>query len=351
MLPNQSPDFDPEDPVFSEIGFQYGMEISHARRHRKVWQLDTSAGPKYLKQTGLLPADLRFILEVSEHLKRHSFPQISRFLLTRSGEPFALIQDKIYVVTDWFFGTELDFRILMDVKQAAAFLAAFHICSRGFEPSQAGYRTVWLDWPEKLENRLKELVEFRKNAWAEKETSAFSRLFLRYFEPFYRQANLSYQRFLASPYPQVARETAKMRCFCHHDYSGRNLIRTYDNHLILVDFDYCLRDIRVHDLINLLIRNLKHNNWETGLSRFILSEYHRVYPLTPEELEVIHVLICWPQDFWQVGLQYYREKLPWPERRFLKKLERKIDQRFHKSKFLTEFPKDNGIYAWRDKFV
>jgi Ser/Thr protein kinase RdoA (MazF antagonist) len=332
MLADRTRGFDPDDPVFVEIGFQYDIKIYNARRHRKVWQLDTSAGPKYLKQTGLHPADLRFIQDALEHLKRRSFNCIPLFRAAKSGEPFAVVQEKLYTVTDWYLGTELDFRILMDVRKAAAFLAAFHLKSRNFEPAQAGYRTVWYDWPEKLAGRIGELVEFRKLAWAEKETSAFSRLFLRY-------------------YPQVARDAAASGGFCHHDFSGRNLIRSYDSRLILVDFDYCLRDIRIHDLLNLLIRNLKHNYWETGLSRFILSEYHRVYTLTPEELELIYVLLCWPQDFWQVGLQYYREKLPWPERRFLKKLERKIDQRFHKEKFLAEFPGHNGIYYWRENPV
>jgi CotS family spore coat protein len=351
MLVNRTPGFDPDDPVFTEIGFQYDIEIYNARRHRKVWQLDTSAGPKYLKQTGLLPADLRFIQEALKHLERRRFNCIPLFLPAKSGEPFAAVQEKLYTVTNWYLGTELDFRLLMDVKQAAAFLGVFHLKSRGFSPGQAGYRTVWHNWPEKLAGRIEDLAEFRKTAWAEKETSAFSRLFLRYFEPFYRQANLSYQRLLISNYPHVARDAAATGGFCHHDFSGRNLIRTYDNRLILVDFDYCLRDIRIHDLINLLIRNLKHNYWEPGLSRFILSEYHRVYPLTPEELEVIYVLLCWPQEFWQVGLQYYREKLPWPEGRFLKKLERKVDQRFDKKKFLAEFPGHNGIYSWREKAV
>jgi CotS family spore coat protein len=351
MLANRTPGLAPDDPVFTEIGLQYDIRIYSARRHRKVWQLNTSAGPKYLKQTGLHPADLRFIREALEHLKRHRFTRIPLFLPAKSGEPFAVVQDRLYTLTDWYLGMELDYRILMDVRQAAAFLAVFHLKSRGFEPVQAGYRTVWHDWPEKLAGRIRDLTEFRKIAWAEKETSAFSRLFLRYFEPFYRQANLSYQRFLTSPYPDVARDAAVTGGFCHHDFSGRNLIRTYDNRLILVDFDYCLRDIRIHDLINLLIRNLKHNYWEPGLSRFILSEYHRAYPLTPKELEVLYVLLCWPQEFWQVGLQYYREKLPWPEGRFLKKLEHKIDQRFQKEKFLAEFPGHNGIYHWRENSV
>jgi hypothetical protein len=108
MLANRTHGFYPDDPVFTEIGLQYDMEIYNAHRHRKVWQLDTSAGPKYLKQTGLHPADLRFIQEALEHLERHCFNCIPLFLEAKSGEPFAVVQEKLYTVTDWYLGSDLD---------------------------------------------------------------------------------------------------------------------------------------------------------------------------------------------------------------------------------------------------
>lgn len=323
---------------------KFGLQFKACKPYRKVWRVETDAGFKYLKKSKLSREEIWFIDEAHKYLYQRSFDNIPLLVWSKFSEPFVSETDGLYVATDWYFGSELDFGILMDLKQAARFLAEFHLKSAGFQPSHTNeQRTCWLNWPCKLEQRLEQLQEFRRLATMEKETSAFSRLFLRNFEPYYRQAISSYQALLSSSYSEVAQTAFRNLSFCHHDYSGRNLLRTYHNRLLLVDFDYCLLDLRIHDLINLMVRNLKHNNWRQELCDFILSEYQVISKLTPEEFEVIYILLCWPQEFWQVGLQYYYEKLPWPKERFIKKLRHKIEYRAVRNKFLTEFPKRYGV--------
>jgi CotS family spore coat protein len=331
---------------------KFGLEYKACKSYRKVWRIETNAGFKYLKKSKLTREEIWFIDEAQEHLYRRSFTNIPRLVSSKLGEPFVSENDGLYVATDWYFGKELDFGILMDLKQASRFLAEFHLKSAGFQPSHTNKeRTCWLNWPHKLEQRLEQLQEFKRLANREKEISAFSRLYLRNFEPFYRQAVSSHQALLNSSYSEVAQTAFRNFSFCHHDYSGRNLMRTYFNRLVLVDFDYCLLDLRIHDLINLMVRNLKHNDWRQELSDFILSEYQAISKLTPQEFEVMYILLCWPQEFWQVGLQYYREKLPWPKERFIKKLRHKIEYRAARNKFLADFQKRHGLNLAMKEFI
>lgn len=326
----------------------YGLKLFDADSYRKIWRLRTNEGYKYLKKSKLNEEELFFIAEVLIFLNQRGFKTAPPYLTGKNGLPFVNSDGDLYVLTDWYFGKELDYSSLNDLRQAIYFLADFHYHGKGFEPSIPNFRTFWYSWPAKLERRINELEDFRRMALAEKEESTFSRLYLRYFELFYRKAQISYERLLDSLYQNIAQDAFIQKSLCHHDYSGRNVIHTFNHQFILVDFDYCLRDIRIHDLINLIVRNLKHNDWNINLCRFILQEYHRVSPLTPEEIEVMYVLLSWPQDFWQVGLQYYYEKLPWPPRRFLKKLESKIDHRFQKEQFLRDFPTENSIFHWKE---
>ncbi len=321
-----------------EIIFQFGLQFKTCQAYRRIWQVKTNEGTKYLKKSKLSAADLRFIDEAQLYLYGQNFTNLPKFIRNSQNEPFVRYKDHLYILTTWYFGTELDFRILMDLKQASRFLADFHTKSAGFEPRIPNPdRTCWLGWPQKLAERIKQMQDFQRLANLEKDSSIFSRLFLRNFSPFYHQAVTSYEALLKSPYPAVAEAASISLSFCHHDYSGRNILRTFQEGLLLVDFDYCLLDMRIHDVINLLVRNLKHNGWRLEISNFILSEYQTVSKLTQEELEVMYVLLCWPQDFWQVGLQYYYEKLPWPKERFIKKLNHKIYYRAPRNRFLTEF--------------
>lgn len=316
----------------------YGCRLVDFMPCRKVWRLNTDCGYKYLKKTRLSPADLWFIYEALEYLHRNAFENAPRLAWSKKGEPFVKTAAGMFILTEWYFGSELDFRNLMDLKQASRLMAEFHLKGNGFSPSQPNdQRTCWLNWPARLERRLEQLQEFRRLANTEKERSAFSRLFLRHFEPHFRQAVASYLALIKSPYVEVAQGACSQRSFCHHDYSGRNLLRTYKNRIYLIDFDYCLLDLRIHDLINLVVRNLKHNNWHFQICNFILREYQQISKLSQAELEVMYALLLWPQDFWQVGLQYYYEKLPWAPQRFLKKLQHKIAYRFSRNNFLGEF--------------
>ncbi len=330
----------------------FGLELIGFRVHRKIYCVETNMGFKCLKKSKLGAADLRFIAEALTYLEKQGFENCPRLDRSSLGEPFVDFNSELYVMSDWYLSQELDFDDIIDLSQASRFLAEFHRCAAGFVPSSPNPdRTCWLSWPAKLEERIQQLKDFRRLASQEKEVSEFSRLFLRHFASFYRQANLSLEALLKSTYPEVAQESAKVGQFCHHDYSSRNILRTGDQRLILIDFDYCLLDLRIHDLINLLVRNLKHNEWQAELGKFILSEYHRVNKLLPAELEVMHVLLGWPQEYWQVGLQYYYEKLPWPKERFLKKLRHKIDYQQERQRFLGDFPASNGIHHWKPSLL
>lgn len=334
--------------ILREVTERYGLKLYHAESCRKIWKAETSEGPKYLKLSKLAPADLQFIFESLEYLHTKGFRTAPRLWLTRAGNPYVAGPDGIYILTDWFEGTELDFNNLTDLADACRYLAEFHRYSQGFEPTLPNQRTTWYSWPAKWERQIRELHDFRRLALAEKETSVFSRLYLRHFEPFYRQAVRSYERLLQSFYQSVAYEGYRQKSFCHHDYSGRNILRNSNGQLALIDFDYAVRDIRIHDLINLLLRNLRHQEWKMDICQFILSEYHQVSKLSADEMEVMYVLLSWPQDFWQIGLQYYHEKLPWPTQRFVRKLEHRIEYRFLREKFLTQFPSENGIFHWNE---
>lgn len=324
--------------MLEEITREFGLKVFKIDACRKIWRLQTPAGYKYLKRSKLTPADVFFIHDALLYLSQRNFNHVPRLASSQTGNPFVIHKTGLYILTDWYFSYELDFEVLSDLKEAARFMAEFHLAGQGFTPNHpSSARNAWFNWPGNLSDRIIQLRDFRQLAHNERETSPFSRLYYEHFDPFYRQAIASHQALLRSPYLEVAQAESKKKRLCHHDYSGRNLLRTFNNQLVLVDFDYCLRDIRVHDLLNLMIRNLKHTDWNGESCRIILKEYQKIDRLAPEELEVLRILAHWPQDFWQVGHQYYLEKLPWPMERFVKKLQRKIHSREAREKFLKDF--------------
>ena len=72
-------------------------------------------------------------------------------------------------------------------------------------------------------------------------------------------------------------------------------------------------------------------------ARFILEAYDSVYRVEPEDIPIMAAFMEFPQDYWQVGIQYYWEKQPWGEDFFLKKLARIIEDKEEKQEFINEF--------------
>ena len=76
-----------------------------------------------------------------------------------------------------------------------------------------------------------------------------------------------------------------------------------------------------------------------------LAFYHRENPLDERELALLYPFLLWPQDFWQVGLQFFAERLPWPAERFWATLSRRTADREEREGFLAWFKKE----YWRPK--
>lgn len=127
------------------------------------------------------------------------------------------------------------------------------------------------------------------------------------------------------------------RGFCHHDFAHHNVLIGADNKVTIIDFDYTILDTHLHDLASLLIRRMKNGKWDLENAKFILDAYDSVYRVEGDDIPIMAAFMEFPQDYWQVGIQYYWEQQPWGEEFFLKKLTRIIEDKEEKQEFINEF--------------
>lgn len=319
---------------------EFRLKPLHVQHIRKVYKVATPDGCFALKPTHLTREELEFIQSVLLHLTKEGFPALP-FRPTFTGELFMSVGDTRFLVMPWFDGGEANFDRLNNLDIGAKILALLHRTSEGFGLSSAPKaRVYWGRWPKIWGRRLNQLEYFKALSGLRREP--FDRIYTRHVPYFLNQARRAITALNASPYHWIVAEEKKKGYLCHHDFSARNLLLAPTG-CCLVDFDYCLCDLRLHDLANLMLRLLRHDKWQYTRARFALLVYHRQYPLSGGHLQVLHALLEWPQDFWQVGLQYYVERLAWPTPRFLKSLKKKIQEEVYRQNFLARFPQENGI--------
>jgi CotS family spore coat protein len=158
-----------------------------------------------------------------------------------------------------------------------------------------------------------------------------------HFNSHYKQALKAVSDLKNSKYFDVIENHRPLNELCHHDTANHNFLITSDLEVYIIDFDYCIVDSHLHDLASIIIRNMRYGNWNFDILNYIVEIYSKKIKVTDDDMHLIFCLMQFPQDFWQVGLQYYIEKQPWSEEYFMKKLTRVTEDHKMRFNFINEF--------------
>lgn len=319
----------------NELAGRWGLAVLSTQRIRKVWRLETDAGPCCLKRSILNQCDMLFVESVVAHLRARGFAAVVSCRRTLTGEASTIWNGQTYVLYPWCESREADFNRDEDLRLALHTLAELHAKSAGFIPySSDPGRVRWGLWPRILGARRAQLAAFGARAASMAKFSPFCARYAHLFPYYFAEAGRSLAALAASPYQQLCADAIQQRSVCHHDCSARNFLIGPEGRPTLVDFDYCLADLRLHDLANLILRLLRHDRWNSRIAAKALAMYDEESSLDGRELAVLYPLLLWPQDFWQIGLQFFLEELPWSQERFLQTLRRKTEDRAERAVFL-----------------
>ncbi|HEX2962737.1 MAG TPA: CotS family spore coat protein, partial [Ignavibacteriales bacterium] len=286
-----------------------------------------------LKKVHYKVDQLLFIYSAMEHLINNGFNRIGRILLNDDNLPYVTDQNDVYYVAEWVTGKECSYKSKAELKAATIAMAEVHKASKGFVPVEGScIREEWGKWPGNFRGRLKQMLEFKDNLINKTELTEFDRVYLIGVDYFYQEGLRALDILAHSEYMDLVKEAKESLCFCHHDMAYHNVIMK-DKMAYLIDFDYCIYDLRIHDLGSLILRNIKRANWDIRKAEFILNVYNSVNPLQKRELKVLSGFMRFPQDYWQAAYTYYAENIGRPEKVLRKKLERNIRGRYSREQF------------------
>lgn len=312
----------------SEISMQFGFEIYEMIPMKGVYFIRTSIGNKCLKKIAYGCQKLMYIYKAKEHIINNGFDRIDKNLLTPAGAPYALVNDDVYVVTDWIDGRECDFRNEDDLKLAAETLGHLHLAARGFMPEEGvRVRNDIGRLPYTMEKRVVTLNKMRDIARKNNKKTEFDMLYITNVDFYIKLAQQAIKYLNIDSYYKVCNLSLADNTLCHHDYNYHNILIDKDNLAHVVDFDYCKSEIQVYDLSTLLIKSLKRLDWDIRYAELILGSYNSVRQISKDELNILKTLMMFPQRFWRLANRYYYKEANWGEDVFTKKLKEILDEK------------------------
>jgi len=320
------------------LSLEYDIDIQYITPIKNVIKITTEDGDKCLKRIKYEKGHFLFILSAMKHLMNNGFEGIIPFIPRKNGELYIDLKDGFGFLTDWVNSRECNYSNPIDLKIAAAALSNLHKASENFKPMEGAKPWIgWGSWIENFKRRIDEMLVFRNIIDNKNSLTDFDKLYRDKFDYYLKQGISAIEHLKDTKYLELSGEESKKSSFCHHDYANHNVLMGYDFKVYIIDFDYCICDTRIHDLSSLIIRNMRHGNWNMEKAQYIMDCYLKKGHIIKDEIPVMSAFMEFPQDFWQVGLQYYIEKQKWEDANFNKRLNNVINDMIDRGYFLDEF--------------
>lgn len=321
-----------------EIERQFDLKIESIKPNRGVYYLKTNKGNKCLKKIDYGIQKLLFVYSAKEHLISRGFTNVDRYCLNAEGNPYALVNEDIYTLSEWIEGRECDFNSNEDLINASQTLAILHERSKEYEPPEnSKLKTDLGRWPHLMEKRVRSFEKMRDMARKKGNKAQFDLNYIKNYD-FFKQIGIKAINILnTSEYVNLCKKTEDEKAFCHHDYTYHNIIIDKEDNVNIIDFDYCKREIRVYDLSNYLMKVLKRCDWDIKYAKLIIDAYNKISPLEECEYRVLFAFLLFPQRFWRLSNRFYYNEVNWGQSTFNKKIQELIDEREKYSKFIEDF--------------
>ncbi|AVX20435.1 spore coat protein, CotS family [Carboxydocella sporoproducens DSM 16521] len=329
-------------PVIPEYVIQaYGFKVTRVEKIRRIWRCHTERhGIWGIKWVEYPPEEFSFIWQVSEHLRKKGFEYFPPIQQTNEGKGWVPDHQRgIWFAVPWLNGKKASYEKWEHIKAAVDLLVALRLAGQGFYPHNPYPGRIHLGrWPAYFKNRLHDLRNFQQQLQKKDRLSEFDRLYKHYLAYYIAQGEEAISRLEETDYYLYCQKEKTKGTFCHHDFAHHNLL-LYQGKAHIIDFDYCLYDLHLHDFGSLVIRVMKKNRWKIRSAEKILNYYAELNGLTEAEQKILVAFWQYPQDFWQLGFSYYIEQLPRTEREFIKRLKTVLKQEKERLNFLKEMKK------------
>lgn len=316
----------------------YGMKIISQETVKKIYKLNTDKGMKCFKKTHARRSYFLFVFAAVNHLIENGFTAVIAYDRTLDGDICIDDGEYIYYALPWIESRQCRFKKQDDLTKIIKLSAELHKASAAFIPPDGSKpRALYGKWPERFKSRLDDIRAFKDIIEAKEAKDEFDSTYYPLIDFFIDQGSEAIELLAVGSYYDVSNRAREKGEFCHHDMAEHNFLITPSGEIKIIDFDYCIMDTRLHDVASLVIRNMKHGEWDIAKADFILNEYSKYYNISSEDLEVIKYFTLFPQDFWQIGLQYYVEKQPWTMQNFMSRLNDQKDDFALRQSFLEEY--------------
>ncbi|ASW43654.1 CotS family spore coat protein [Clostridium isatidis] len=317
------------------------IKFKDTEKQRAVYRVDLHEKSYCLKKVYYDEENLLYVYSALEWCFRNGI-NVPKLLPTADGNRYIKYKDMLFILTPWLDGEKCDFDNLNHMLVSSKTLGKLHKTSVNFYPIEGSFeRETFEDLSISISKHFNQLLNSIDKAYFYKDR--FSNLFLNNLDENLELAKISLE------ISSSINSSNLSRSLCHGDFVNKNILIS-DNEISLIDFDKCRLDYCTKDLSYFLRRLLKREttNWQINLTLDILNSYMEENNLTEDDLKYIIAYIAFPQKFWKLSRDYYRNIKKCNRNAFILLLEKAIKRSENQLDFIYKLIKSfNKYYTTR----
>lgn len=327
---------------------QYAFDVEKVVRVRGGLLCTTDQGLKLVKEYRGSEHRLQIQEKVLSTLRNGGMEQVDQIVRNEQGELWTADYDGIhYIVKDWYDGKECDVKSLKDISMGAQLIAGCHKILACFweeenrqETEEESTCPFNLGEKEKniekdYEKRNKELKRVRNFIRQKNHKNEFELCLLQNFEEFYQKAQQAYEMSRNSVCQQMVMQAEQKGSIAHGSYQHHNILLERKVAAI-TNWEHCRVDVQICDLYQFMRKVMEKHNWDIAVGNRILESYDKVRNISNQEMEVLKILLSYPEKFWKIANHYHNNNKAWMPVKNVEKLNMVRKQYREKEKFLKE---------------
>ncbi len=346
---------------------RYRLKIYNIYRARGAFLLETDGGLKLYKCFEGSRNRALFENKVKEHLLLHGYSNTDLFVKTMEDD--IISEDSAgcqYIMKNWFWGEECNLKELSQIEAASANLARLHNILQDVDfTMEQQEHNIAPDLTDTFDKRNRELKRVKAYIREKRQKNEFELLYLNYYEAFYEQGMMAAERLSRSAYNLLMEGAIKNHSVCHGNYTYHNIIMLKNkaeamnktlvppgwvnrqplsvtelggtgSMVATTNFEKSYIGLQIFDLYQFIRKVMEKNDWDILYGSNMIEAYDQIKPITKEELQVLYVLLLYPEKFWKITNFYYNGKKSWVSGRNTQKLTMIGEQNEKKEMFLQK---------------
>ena len=316
-----------------ELYDAYDMDVRQTMRGRGATILKTDQGIFQLKSLEGSENRLNAEYIFKEKLAEQGFVHIDRCIKNKEGE--LVTYDRYgnpFVMRKFYQGRECSVTKPEEIDMAVDNLARLHIaCREVFNSTESD---VHIRSNGDFRRRNRELKRVRSFIGRQKSRKEFENLYIKAYDYFYNRALECEAEFT----PYFSMDMRNHVGYCHGMYNHHSILISNEGEQVVatISFDKFFVGNQLSDLYHFIRKIVEKNNYSFDVMIAIMERYSKICHLSPEDVEYIYILYCYPEKFYKISNQYINSSKNWISPKMIEKLNKLMEDEGDKEELLKK---------------